>query len=628
MSGVAPRPTGARAGLPTRPRSVPASPWLSAHRANAAGLLVVAVALLLWAASLRGVDLDRMTDLGLASVLPPTYFLAIAVVVVSFAVLVHGRRAAAAVLGLHVVAWVVIAHATTPLLFERLRYAWVWKHLGIVEYILRHEAIDPTIASLDAYHNWPGFFGAAALVAGTAGSDGAATAMRLAPWAQLFFNLLFVGALAFLLPALTADPRAKWAAIWLFALGNWVAQDYFAPQAMAYALALVLYGTCLRWLVVAPTWPRRWASRIPLPWLSRLAERATVGAGLPAVAPAPGRQAAALAIALVLIAAIVPSHQLTPIALIVALGALAVGGCLRTPGLAVIAVVLTVAWNTYGASGYTPEAIRDVLETLGRAEGNLGASLADPTQFGPGAVFVAVVTRATSAFVGLLAVAGWLRRFAAGRLDLPPTLLLLSPLVLIGATSYGGEILFRVYFFALPFMAFYGALLFYPRQARGTGRATLAGLLAVSGALVFGFVFAYFGKDYANRFSANEQAATEYLVRTAPAGSLVIEGNGNYPSRFDHYEQFVMYPLAEWPRAEKTWDRPETAAELAAIIAAEQPPAAYVVFTNSMITGLSRDGIAYLTSLERDVAASAEFTRVWSTPDARIYAPASQPAPP
>ena len=47
-----------------------------------------------------------------------------------------------------------------------------------------------------------------------------------------------------------------WTGIWLFALGNWIGQDYFSPQAFAFFLYLVVVLVVVRWLGRRPAMPR------------------------------------------------------------------------------------------------------------------------------------------------------------------------------------------------------------------------------------------------------------------------------------------------------------------------------------------------------------------------------------
>src|SRR4029453_17825907 len=129
------------------------------------------------------------------------------------------------------------------------RYPWVWKHLGIIDYIQRHGAVDRTTPILSAYHNWPGFFAAAALVADLAGVRDLAAPAR---WAPLASNLLYLAVLPMLYRSLTDDARVIFGGTWIFLCGNWVGQDYFSPQALALLFYFLLLALCLRFLAPPP----------------------------------------------------------------------------------------------------------------------------------------------------------------------------------------------------------------------------------------------------------------------------------------------------------------------------------------------------------------------------------------
>ena len=62
------------------------------------------------------------------------------------------------VLGFYLVTYIALIHATPAVLYGTLRYSWAYKHVGIVDYILRTGTVDPTIGVGGIYHNWPGFF--------------------------------------------------------------------------------------------------------------------------------------------------------------------------------------------------------------------------------------------------------------------------------------------------------------------------------------------------------------------------------------------------------------------------------------------------------------------------------------
>src|SRR5438105_13034531 len=78
-----------------------------------------------------------------------------------------------------------------------------------------------------------------------------------------------------------------------------------------------------------------------------------------------------------------------------------------------------------------------------------------------------------------LAGLGVLRRLHAGQQDLLPMLLAVAPVPLLALQSYGGEMLLRVYLFALPAAAcFVAATVFPSARQRTSWHAAAVGALA------------------------------------------------------------------------------------------------------------------------------------------------------
>jgi len=152
------------------------------------------------------------------------------------------------VLGLYLITYIALIHGTPAVLYGTLRYSWAYKHVGIVDYILRTGTVDPTIGVGEIYHNWPGFFAASALLTSLAGSP---DALRIATWAPVVFNLMNLVVLRYVYRGLTRSKRLIWLALFFFFIINWVGQDYFSPQAMAYVLYLACIGLLAVWQVAS-----------------------------------------------------------------------------------------------------------------------------------------------------------------------------------------------------------------------------------------------------------------------------------------------------------------------------------------------------------------------------------------
>ncbi|MCY1231280.1 hypothetical protein D9M72_437220 [compost metagenome] len=111
---------------------------------------ILIATLLLWAISLPAIEPDRMTDVGLVSVLPRSFFLSLALLAVGFAWLVCAGRTAGPLPVFYLIALVIVLHATPPIVYGTLRYSWAWKHLGVVDYIQRYGAVDRNASFLAA----------------------------------------------------------------------------------------------------------------------------------------------------------------------------------------------------------------------------------------------------------------------------------------------------------------------------------------------------------------------------------------------------------------------------------------------------------------------------------------------
>ena len=582
-------------------------------------LLLLAGMIVLWALSLRHIDLDAMNDIGLLSVLPLTYFIAIVAVIVSFLLLLRDDKTHELVFALHIAALIVMIHIIPAILYGTLRYAWAWKHLGIVDYIMRTGSVNPAIKSLNAYHNWPGFFAVSALITEVAGQN---SPMFLALWSEVGFNFLNFGALIVLFRALSDDKRLIWFGLLIFTLANWVGQDYYSPQAMAYFLYLVILGISLHWfrstlnlnLPNLTAWPLvARGSRLVETLLQRAREST-----LMSVEPDPYVRAGMVGIIIAMSLTVIATHQLTPIILAGVILLLSLTRQVKFKGLPVIIIALTLLWVMFVAVLFFGNELSSIIGSYAHSSGDL----IDLNTVSPGQRLVSVVGRAYSVGIWLIAFAGALRRLAAGSVDLAAAMLAFVPALMPLGNDYGGEILFRVYLFTLPSIAFLFAAFFYPSKQHGrqwlwTGAGILVGLVAL-----VCFFFAYYGKERQYRFTPEEVEGMTYLYRFAPENSFLINGTWNYPSEFSRYEHFTNLTL--------TSESPDTlrvvlndpAGVLAEWMGNPQYAASYLVITRSQIIMSDALGLlppGEMKRLEDELLKSDLFTTFYENQDIVIF---------
>jgi hypothetical protein len=600
----------------------------------------IVVALSLWGTglALTRVALVGRADLGLAAVLPGVFWVSVAVLTLSFTWALVSRPTRWPVLAAHTLALVVILRATPAILYHTLRYSWAWKHVGVIDYISHHGVDFHLGGVLGVYQGWPGFF---ALNSFLLQASGQTTALSYANWVLPINDLIWLGPVILIARAFTADQRMIWTAAWLFELGNWIGQDYFSPQAFTYFLYLTVIAVCLRWFrnreqqpwrmpAFRLTWPaRQGAGKLPLPsWLAsrRPPRSAALGPTTSSRSSrSPATRWAMTVLLLPLMAATASSHQLTPFMLIVALTLLVLFRQIRGWVLPVAMTAITVGWIAYGGLPWLAQNGSQLLEGLGLPWANTSAHLIGESQVPPDQVLAEWAARLLSAGVVVLAGIGYLRyrkhhypRARAFWLSIP--ILALAGLPSVAANSYGGEIIFRVFLFAVPFLAVAGGAAFFPHPR--LGRPALAGpaLGAILLALVAGFSLANYGSEEMNYFSPAEVAAASWLYRTAPPGAQVIAATSNFPWAFVHYNWYSYTFLDTPPSLGRDVLRAPVNA-MARLMRPGHGPASYLILTRSQAAEI------YLTAewpsgafsrLTRALQESSRFRVVYHNADALI----------
>ncbi|MFC5148553.1 lipopolysaccharide biosynthesis protein [Streptomyces aureoversilis] len=468
------------------------APWWSGPEAMV--WLLLAAALTLYWLPLVGVGelvLDRMGGLGLVSVLPAATLAGAALLVVSFvaALRLDGqrRRLLTAVLLLTVIS----LHALPAVLEDQPRFATAWQHLGFLDFIDRTGVAAP---DLDARWSWPGFFALMAFAAKAAGVSDLTEVLR---WWPTAIQLLCLAPLALLLRAVRAGWRAKWTAAWLFVLCGWVGQDYFSPQALNYFFYLLFAAVLLVWF----RWPRQL--------------RGTLLPGEAEPQPAGRRaQGALLAVVIVLFAASVASHQLTPFVMLGVLTALVVTRRSTLRGLPLLCGVMLIVWVGFLAEPYWSGHFDELFGGLGSLGGNVSSSVSGRIEGGSPVHKLVLYARVVLAG-GVLSFAaiGWWRRRRAGIGDVALLVLTGVPFLAFGMQSYGGEVALRVFLFALPGACVLAALALFPQATERPGRPVLAPVAALLAGLVliFGFLVARWGNESFERVRPGEVAAMDYV---------------------------------------------------------------------------------------------------------------------
>jgi hypothetical protein len=503
----------------------------------------VIVALVIWALGITMIDVGRMNDLGLVSVMPPHIFLAIALLTASAGYQIRREQVDARVMAAHLLALVFVLYAFPPLVEQTARTAVTWAHLGFAEYIGRTGATAPM---LEARFNWPGFFVGAAFIGSLAGVGSLTT---LAEWAPVYFNLLYILPLALIARGLTRDVRLVWASLWLFQITNWVGQDYFAPQALAYFMYLVIVAVVVTWFLVRR--PRSDAIYDGLTaggrggrWLGRAYAVLTPdnpdGEFLTR-----RQQIAMISLLVVLFAYVAFSHQLTPFFTVAALVALLVFNRIALRSIPILFGVMAVAWVSYMTVPFLEGHVVSMIKEIGSVSDTLTQNVTN--RIAGSAEHQVVVTLRlvfTLALWGLAAI-GAVIRYRDGRRDLTLVLLAAAPVPLFALQGYGGELVLRLYLFSLPFAAILVAGIVYGRRPTPPSVLLTVVTVAFTCVIAFGFLVVRYGNERTDVMTASEVAAVRELYRVAPAGSLLVAASNNLPWKFEKVEQYDYAPVVD-----------------------------------------------------------------------------------
>lgn len=430
------------------------------------------VAIGLWAFGISKTDTSVIGAFGLPPLLPIVFYAGVALLVVSAVIelvrsqLSHWRMA------IHAVVLTVMIYATAPLVYSAGRYAWLYKTIGVVQYVNAHGQLDGRI---DIYQNWPGFF---ALTAWLGKVAGVSSPLAYAKWAQLLFELAALPLLYLIYEALALTARQRWVALLLVPASNWIGQDYFSPQALGTLLCLGIMAIAMRWLFVpqpAPRLPARirrawsrlrravdppdrdpldaqdalhnWPVRTRLGWLK--ADRRALGY---------------CAVIVVIFFVLAMTHQLSPYMIAAQLGALAVFRMLRPWWLPIVLLAVAIAYLlphfSYVNTHY------GLLKSIGNLFSNATPPALTRTKVAPSQQLIEHCAEALSIGIWLLAILGAWRNRRSEKITFALVLLAFSPSVMLAMQAYGHEGILRVFLFSLPWAAALASMVIAPASNR------------------------------------------------------------------------------------------------------------------------------------------------------------------
>lgn len=413
---------------------------------------ILPVSLGCWACGVRKTDVTVPGPYGLPVDLPVIFYVGIALFVISVTLELARDRPSRWRMSVHAAVLVVMLYGTAPLVYSQGRYSWLYKTIGVVQYVNAHGSLDRKI---DIYQNWPGFFALAAWFDKIAGVS---SPLAYAKWAQPVFEFASLPFLYLAYSALSLSERQCWVGLLLYSGSNWVGQDYLSPQALGTLFSLGIMAIVTRWLHVRNSAGARrpyiisgatHSSRVRRPRAAPDAEGSVV-----------------FSVLLVFIYSILTfTHELSPYILAIQLSCLAAARLLRPRWLPLVLLAIAVGYMvprfTYVNSHY------GILRSLGDFFANAATPKHGARISGSERLIDLDVKALTLVMLGLAIAGAWLRR-RSRRTVLALLILAFSPVLILGLQSYGQEAILRVYLFSLPWAAALAASALAPvRYASG-----------------------------------------------------------------------------------------------------------------------------------------------------------------
>lgn len=477
-------------------------------------VILLPLGLILWGVGVAETNTGSLGLYGLPPVLPLVFYAGVAVLIVSAGIEFSRSRLSEVRLALHAVALVVILYGTAPLVYKEGRYAWLYKTIGVVQYVSAHGSLDP---SIDIYQHWPGFFAAAAWFDNVAG---AGSPLDYAKWAQLAFELAAIPLLYTIYDAVGLPVWHRWLAIMLYAASNWIAQDYFSPQGMSVLLSLGVLAVAARWmLVLSPDGRQR---------------RGIVGSSYGQAREAGLRDKLSglmrssvpfLIILIFLFFVLTATHELSPYIITIQIASLAITGLARPRLIALAMTAIAVGYLlpnfSYVNSHY------GLLSSVGSFFSNVQPPVEETGPIPESHRVIEDCTIALSGGIWLLALAGaWLRR-KSRRMVLALLLLTFTPVLVLVLGAYGNEGVLRVYLFSLPWAVALAACALAPLRgpAEISGHGALRAVVPLTLALAL-FFPSFFGNDGSNVMTPSEvNTDLSFLESAKPGPVLGVIGN-------------------------------------------------------------------------------------------------------
>jgi hypothetical protein len=447
------------------------------------------VALLLYGFSIlqaQTPSYSSLAQLGLFSILPISYFAAFGILVLTFFITIfYVKRAKFPLLISQTLLLIIFLNATPSIIETTARFTTAYTNFIPVDYITKTGHIDP---AQNWVLNWPGFSVLISIITQLTAIPGN---IILVVYPTVVNILLFAPLYAFF-RALHLETKTVWIAVWFVYFGNWVGQDYFSMQSLAFLVIIVIFFILFK-NMNNELRTREW-----------------------------------FLIFFILFFYLITSHLLSPLIIVIAVFALYLTRQLPRFSLLLGLIVIIVAWTVFDAGTYLSANLSLYLQQAVNIIQTVSANVGNRVSTGSVShIAVADVrilyTVVLISFAAIGILVAWRHKFS--RVEKRLLIILASFVLPLVAFSYGGEMFMRIFMFSLLPLAYFAvkATMKYKKLLV----VFIAFLMLFAPALT---IIAHYGNEPQDYVPPSEVAGINFFYSTTSQGLVVGGGtrSGNF----------------------------------------------------------------------------------------------------
>lgn len=466
---------------------------------------LVFVALLLWLFSIYQARLrieQGIGSLGIISVLPVAFFVSLSLLSVSFLATLKIRNRSQIVLFCQTIILIFFLNFTPAMIEGTARFTVAYANYRSVDYISQIGYINP---STQWIHNWPCFSIAySAVIQITALPE-----QILLSIYPTFFNIALFFVLFVFFRLVVDDEKLRWIAIWSVYIANWIGQDYFSMQSLGFFTFVLILFVMFK-LMNSQVRTRSW-----------------------------------YVTSILFFTLAVTSHMLSSLAILAVVFVFFMSKYLRKTVLVALFGLISASWTIFGAATYLEwNLARFIIEAL-NFELIFQANIITHVAGSAARIMVTQIRLIFSALIAVFALSGFVLTWKRGLGGVEKRLLfaLIGVSLLLGFSTYGGELFMRVFLFSLIPLSYF--------ISKGSNQKIFFCLLAIFLIIVAPplHVVAHYGNEVMDYVPPSEIRGAEFFHTKTTQGYVVslweaTQGYADY--RYRQSYQYFSFSRTEW----------------------------------------------------------------------------------